>query len=387
MTGAMAGKRVTISQSTRALLETWWDYFMLFVDLAPTDVSNFVCIQVLWVTIVLAVYYSIHMILYNTQSADMSVTTPGATIKTMNDLLHEEEFKSVKPMIANFNSMVTVLSKSEEGTDSRRMYDKIVSEGGVLDVEPWKKDYEHIKQAQKIWYQMLDGLVAVIEDSSVLVSYVKHTAYHNNAKLTRRLKISQQVISPGLKGRIVSHDTNYEVYKLYEFRSRALYDLGLAEGEVQYFKTTMFPGYWNVELRGSGFECEESFLGTLIKEFHEELPLPFPITFYFKLMHVNFILILIAMISLFIEIVYSKGKRIIESLKKMEHLIGKSFKTLIFSCLEFLTEKLISLKKNIKIATKKYFPPKKIVPVAHHSFEGGIVGSFKRNSRNQTSCH
>ena len=109
--------------------------FTLSIDLAPEIVSKqIVSMNVLWMAVVLGVYYGIHMILMNTLSADLSVTTEGRTIETLYDLLYDDQFKNLTPMATNFGNMLNVLERSKNGTDEKELYKRITERNGVLNV-------------------------------------------------------------------------------------------------------------------------------------------------------------------------------------------------------------------------------------------------------------
>lgn len=124
---AMGSRTPSIKRLILSVLQAWWDFFMLLMDLAPTSVSEYLSVGFIWSTVVLAMYYGIHIVLMNTLSADLMAAYPLPTIDTLPDLLHEPEFRNVKPIVSDILNMLNMLETAQNDSIEHELYIRIMS--------------------------------------------------------------------------------------------------------------------------------------------------------------------------------------------------------------------------------------------------------------------
>lgn len=289
--------------------QTWWNMFMLSIDLASEIVSKqIVSMNVLWVSVVLGVYYGIHMVLMNTLSADLSVTTEGRKIETLYDLLYDDQFKNLTPMVTNFGNMLNVLERSKNGTDEKELYNRIIERNGVMNVDLFSENMKSIEEGKRIWYDLLDGKAVAIEDYTLVMTGIQHAGCHNNPSKMRDLRISSQTILPGIRSHVVSFQTNREIVKLFEYRMGSMIEFGMMYGYLTYSKLVNIPEQVG-PLEGEGFECEERIRKTLVIDFEQPLPDPFSLLFYRRLIYTFIVVTVIATYVMLVEIIYVEGMK------------------------------------------------------------------------------
>lgn len=302
----LSKKFFSVKHLISTCFQTWWNIFMLLIDLAPEIVSKqIVSMNVLWMTVVLGVYYGIHMILMNTLSADLSVTTEGRKIETLYDLLYDDQFKNLTPIATNFGNMLNMLERSRNGTDEKVLYERIIERNGVPNVDFFSKNMESIEEGKRIWYDLLNDKAVAIEDYTLVMSGVQHAGCHNNPSKMRELRISSQTILPGIQSHVVSFQTNREIIKLFEYRMESIIEFGMMYGYLTYCKLVNLPEQTG-PLEGRGFEYEERIRKTLVRDLEQPLPDPFNLSFYRRLVYTFIVTTVIATHIMLVEIIYAE---------------------------------------------------------------------------------
>lgn len=280
---------------------------MLLVDVAPTDVSTIPSIVVLWVSIVLAMFYGIHIILMNTMSVDLVASTPNQSIEHLHELLYEEKFSGVKPMVFDMFHTALILSNSLNDTDERVLYDRLTShKGGIVRLDSMDyKSEQFVSRFNELFTGLENGTLALIEDSTIYDRNIKLYGCHYLPKMFRRIKVSKRPILPGIQASLVAHYTPPEILKLLEYRMRVWYELGLTYGIFNHWKLKNMPALLGRELNTAGYECEDMFSNKLLKDFEQDIPSPFPIEFFQRLFCICLGMIGSGLVLLFYEIFYT----------------------------------------------------------------------------------
>ena len=283
--------------------DIWYDYYLLSIDNSPVTVSKVAPSTVLWTSIVLAIYYGFHCILMNTLSADLSVTVPGRWIDTFDELLNDPQFSNYTPTIATTFNMLNVLSRSRNDSIERELYDRIMrSENrSLLSI---KIDHSNptsmISYAMGILKDVSDGTRAVIEDSSLFDRMQIHIACHSFPQLASRIKKSKDVIASAPQAMLLSHSTHAQVVKLFSYRSKVGYELGVLDGVTRYsFRAPLrMMGY---SANAKGYQCADNYQGKSFKVLHKDWE-PMRMLFFYRLLRVCIWFIALASIILFVEI-------------------------------------------------------------------------------------
>lgn len=308
---------ICILKYCKIIFGTWWNIFMLFIDLSPNRISKMISFNTLWVSIVLGTYYGIHMILLNTLSADLTIFVEGRSVESLYDFMYDESFQHLKPLVLNLESNADTLSQSREGTIERALYNRVIKESGIIDMNALDWDVVDFKEVLELYGNpFIEGKNAIIEDFNLAHIIMKHAGCHNSPDLVRTTKFSKDDILTGVRGILVSFHTHYELFKLIQYRVQTMIELGTFNGYLIYAKMKNSDAFVN-GLIGKGFECEEKLSNTLyvwngLKDDEQSSPPPSPLSFYQQLFYICIGLLIVSFSILIIELLY----RIIERKKK-----------------------------------------------------------------------
>lgn len=253
---------------------SYWNYIMLAFDMAPSVVSNKLSCSIIWTCIVLAIYYGIHMVFMSTFSADLSAKSPDFWIDSLDDLLFDPSFQSIRPTIFRMMNTYRALSQSIPGSKERIVLDRAKKLGGLEVVD--------IKDHQQIFFKArgyLAGLqkreIAIIEDNFMVDNMVAKAACFMLPELVDGMVKSQYPVYNVPNAMILSKSTHPEVVKLFEYRSVNSVEFGIQDGTLRHYEKNMKQ---LIGVQGSmrGLLCELQFLNIIHKENDQEwLPLPF----------------------------------------------------------------------------------------------------------------
>lgn len=271
--------RVRVNEMN-SFLKYYWDFFMLTMDLAPTEISKLLSANVLWAFIVIGVYYGFHMIFMSTLSADLTVPQSDKWINNLKDLLYEKPFDSLTPTIISHLSMPQVLSRSENGSDERVLYDRIIANRNNSIVEFELTDLPKLMEKLfNMLYEMTSLKIAVIEDSMFMDTYVEHFLCHMipyRAKLTVK---SEENILGAPMAMLISQDTNQEVVKLFAYRSRNGAEFGIFKGVSQVKMPGAVTEISGIAKTIDGYQCADLLRGMIMESMDQGWQ-PLPISFF-----------------------------------------------------------------------------------------------------------
>ena len=243
---------ICILKYCKIIFGTWWNIFMLFIDLSPDRISKMISFNTLWVSIVLGTYYGIHMILLNTLSADLTIFVEGRSVESLHDFMYDESFQHLKPLVMNLESTANALSQSQEGTIERALYNRVIKENGIIDMNTF--DWGPVSSAKivKLYGNpFIEGKSVVIEDLNLINIALKHAGCHNTPDAVRRTKISKDDILPGVRGVLVSFHTHHELFKLIQYRVQTIIEFDTYNGYYIYAKAKNFDTFFG-GLKGTG---------------------------------------------------------------------------------------------------------------------------------------
>lgn len=287
----------------RGWCDIWYDYYLLTIDNSPVTVSKVASSTILWTCVVLATYYGFHCVLMNTLSADLSVTVPGRWIDTFDELLNDPYFSNYTPTVAKTFNMLNVLSRSRNDSMARNLYDRVMRSANtsLLSI---KIDYSNpanmISYAMNILKDVADGARAIIEDSSLFDVMQIHVCCHAVPEFASRIKKSKDVIASAPQAMLLSHNTHAQVVKLFSYRSKVGYELGVFDGVARFcFRAPMKTmGY---SANAKGYQCADNFEGKLLQVLQQNWE-PMRMRFFDRLVRVCIYCTTLASIILAAEI-------------------------------------------------------------------------------------
>ena len=290
-----------IRSAAKLLLNSFWNYFTLFVDMAATKVLPSKSAIVLWTSVVIAIFYAIHIVLMGTLSTDLTVPVTLPSIESLSDLLYDPEFNSTQPVIFRQMNMYSVLKHSRVGTDERALFEKIASNENVSVKEIGMTNHElGFSTVMDLIEQTVRGKVAIIENSNFINPAIINGFCFLNPDMINNLKAADDVISQSILSLLVSKRTPVGVRELLQFRMMASAEAGLVKGTSQNYGKSALSTIGRVQSSTKGMICGEKFQHT----FWAELDLPweiFELTPFRRLIRICFGLISFALIVLFME--------------------------------------------------------------------------------------
>ena len=323
------GENSDLVSRLKSFYDTWYDYFMLFIDNSPTTISKLVSSTILWTFIVLGFYYGFHMIFMSTLSADLASSVEGQHIETLYDLIHNPIFSNYTPSILAALNMPNALKYSNKSSDEGKLYDWIMRNESIS-VVSMHTDYSNAIAARRTVQplsDLLSGMRArercVIEDSSIFNTGLIHVACHLAPQKAMGISRSKDVIAGAAQAVLLSHSTHPEVVKLVTFRSRASYELGITTGVARNVVGDLISRITPKSV--AGYECGEIIEKTNVKYFYQDWA-PMGYSFFWRLAFVCLGLLFSAFIALIAEGVHNAFKnrkntvsvKIVEIRKKSE---------------------------------------------------------------------
>ena len=208
----------------RHFFESLWEFFMLFMDMAPTVVSKFTAPTVLWTALVLAAYYGYHCVLFNTLSADLSVPPQEVYIDSLDDLLNDSLFEDVVPIVTPQMTTYPVLEKSRVGTVEWELFEKMnqTANESFVTIDGGKniKDIA-TPTLNRVLHLLSDKRHVLVEDSTVLDPVISYNFCH--LKVLREqfehFHVSKEMFAGGPPAFIVSKGTHPTIVRLFRYRS------------------------------------------------------------------------------------------------------------------------------------------------------------------------
>lgn len=300
-TDTPAGDEISAIKSFKRFLDIWYDYFMLSIDNSPITVSKLTSSTILWTSIVIGIYYIIHMVFMNTLSADLAVTNEGRHIETLNDLLYDPLFSSYTPVILGALNMPRELKNSLPDSDEEVLYNWIMRDESISIIN-FDLDLNNPQKTLTPITSLLEEMQlrerCVIEDSSIFDYILIHCVCHM-FPAAYEVKSSKEVIAGAAQAMLVSHDTHPEVVKLFTYRCRAGYESGIATGIARVIMGKQLSDA-NFAKSVRGFECGEIIEKT-DKKYLDKDWIPLQYSFFERMINICFCLLAIACIVLFVE--------------------------------------------------------------------------------------
>ena len=311
--------RTTVRRTVNQFFRMFWNYFMLFVDLAPTDISIFKSAAVLWTLLCVAMFYAIHMILMGTLSTDLTVPVIPRSIESLPDLLYDPLFEETKPAIFRQLNMYSVLKNSRTGTDERVLFERIMDDpkGRVLEFSADRLEEAGLT-ALGVLGDAASGKLAVIENSQVLNILAMNAACHTHPELMSKMKPTKEVISQSVLSFLLSKQTPSSVRRFLQHKLTSVSEGSLMKGTAQALHGHMLGKFVNTPVATKGMICAEKFDHT----FRSELDLnwtPLDLVPFMRLIRICAGFIALAFYFLVYEFFHSRTFRSHVSRKKAKH--------------------------------------------------------------------
>lgn len=211
--------KIRFKKISKRLARCTWNYAMLLIDQAPTDVSKKVSCTLIWTIIVIAIYYGIHLVFWSTLSADLTAQSPDYWIDSLQDLLYEpRNLKLVPVTFLQWNTYKT-LSVLAKDSDGGLLFDRIESNRDSLVYLPLRTvDVPWISNTiTRIVDEILAEKIVLIEEALWIDSFFSELlCYHEmfQGKITNMVKSKNSVFSfPAAM--ILSHSTHPSIVELF----------------------------------------------------------------------------------------------------------------------------------------------------------------------------
>lgn len=271
-----------------------WRYFLLFWDADGYPFPTNSPAIILFFSIVLAMFYGIQMVLMNTLSSDLVVSTSTREIESLRDLLYDPAFQTVTPFISDYYNMYNVLHSSRPNTDESMLF-KVLTERGII-----------IRKASDFEESIIDvaeGRKVLIENSEAISMAGRHYWCNKYPKVWNMIVVSKEPISPSPYSYLISKKFDRNIRVLLEYRIQTVGELGILQGTVEPYIQNLYEQYFGVpEDMSQTLICEQKWKG----ERQEDLDLPwepFRLTPFHRLIIMCFWIIATAMVVLVLETV------------------------------------------------------------------------------------
>lgn len=295
-----------VSKIITSCFEYYWNYFMLFVDLAPTTIDIYQSSKVLWTFITLAIFYGIHTILMGTFSTDFVVLTTNQSIETLYDFLNEEQFHNITPIIIRNLNMYNVLRNSLPGTNEGKLFQMLSNNqsGEIIVCDLTTTDPKTIQTASNVLFGILNN---VVEGKSILI---ENSFYFDigssflcalKPEIVSGIKASKEIILPSYLSFLVSKSTPIEAVELFKHRVTSYTEMGamIAIGQLIPYEASELDLIPLVSVKS--LICTETIKNILWNDGLNLNWVPVRIDSFHGFLLMCFILLIIALIALITE--------------------------------------------------------------------------------------
>ena len=261
----------SVQDIVNGFFHSFWDFFQLFVDLAPSSVFDFGSAVVLWTSICVSMLYAIHMILMSTLSTDLTVAIVPPSIDSLQELLYDPQFKEIKPVILRQMNMYSTLSHSRNGTDERVLFERLVATENVS-IKAVDKDDPRgsLQTVLGILKEASKGQIAIIENSEFVNMYITHGLCYIDPETMAKLKAAKDIVSQSILSVLISKQTPPSVRRFIEYKLLTSCEGGLLQGAAQTLACPMLEKMASIPTSVNGTICSEKFSGV----YRNQLDLP-----------------------------------------------------------------------------------------------------------------
>ena len=291
----------SINELVNGFLQSFWNYFMLSVDMAPTTVSPFLSATILWTCVVFTMFYALHMVLMGTLSTDLTAPITKRSIETLSDLLYDTEFNETQPVIFRQMNMFSVLRNSRLGTQEHALFQKVMAnETYNVKVMNMGRQEEAMELGRSMIEDVISGTIAIVENSNFITTGLIYGACYVYPELIRRIKPSQEVFSQSILSGLMSKKTPTEVRAFLQYRLTVFCEMGLVKGSSQTLTKQVLTSVAHLPITTPGQICADKF--SLAYRSILDLPwLPFTLAPFKRLIRICLGFIVFATIVLIIE--------------------------------------------------------------------------------------
>ena len=269
-------RRIRLRRVTKELLDTFWNYFLCLVDMAPSKVLTMSSSVVLWPTIVIAVYYGIHMVFMSTLSADLNVPGADKWIKDLSDLLEDPTFEKFRPTLSKQLNMIPVLSNSLEGSKERALLDRAIECDSLYSMQSVGGATSALLGTIK---DAANHTRAIVEDRWIFDFLLEGIMCHMVPNETMRFIKSSEPVYNLPTAMIISHATHPNVVQMYKFRSMNTFELGIMGGLMRIQFNPIVTEALGLTRSIKGFICADTIADIIPEDMRDEWN-PLPIHFF-----------------------------------------------------------------------------------------------------------
>lgn len=299
----------------------YFKYFEMFFSVLNECKHRMKSSKVLYFFIIVSFFHGFHIVLLNTLSSDLTVTTSTREIETLHDLLYDDEFQHIKPSILRLLNMNSLLSNTRPKTDERALFQRIISKGNIVEFASLS---DMISTATKIFNDIAKGEIALIENSQMVDFMSKFQGCLLFPETLKNITASKEDILPSSLGYLISKRTIPNTRKIFEYRTITIAELGLLtayyqvsgnEGIKQFLNEPKDPMATNI--------CMDQIDGAYMKSTESTFWNAFPLDPFHRLIAICFLLVSLSIIVLIIEFLIGNNidmdKRKIENGKQRNH--------------------------------------------------------------------
>ena len=290
-----------------------WQYFKFTVKIFDLNFPRLVSASVLFFSIGISVLYGYQFVLMNTLSSDLTVATPVRSLESLHDLLYDPVYANVTPVIIRNLNMYNILSSTREGTDERKLFDRIMSNPNqsIVYVENINNpDMSYVlNMITNLISSASQGKSVIIENSwyirVILKQFLCNTVPGNSSLIHE----TNEVISPSTSSWLIGKHVPDTKRVLLQYRLHSLSEFGTIAGLIQ----AMAPNAYQ-EMMGTPKEHVKSIVcgEKLDKTYFDTLELPwdpFKLTPFRRLIFILLIINIFAFLILILEMILGRNKK------------------------------------------------------------------------------
>lgn len=251
--------RITIGKSLEETYSYIWNNYFLNVGQVPDPSYDYSSKTILWFTIIIATFYVIHCTLFNTLSADMTVTSPPRRIESLEDFFDYETFGELTPIISSTSNTYISLKHARKGLEIR-LFNKIESNRFSSLVETTTSG-ENKRITNRIFLK--EGVL--ITDYNIFRLYFLSIYCHIEPLKFSDIKISKGTLTGGIYGMLLAHGTDPEVIKLLNYRIMQLREMKTHDDAIKR-STETYLSLGGISFTFAGYQC----LDTIDRKIQED---------------------------------------------------------------------------------------------------------------------
>lgn len=285
---------------------------MVSVDMVPNCVSKKLYVSIQWTSIVLAVYYGIHVIFMSTLSADLTINEPAKSIEKLQDLLYDGSFQSMRPTMLSQLNMLGVLETSAPGSDERLLLDRARESNSTLTFDLRGFRVASIAEtAMQVMVDMANHTRAFIGDRTFFDPLINHGICHMLPIEVSKLAKKGEPVFDIPQAVLISHSTHAQIVKLFAYRLMTITEFAMFKAFMRDKLACIMDGIGVVKSL-EGYQCADVQQGTLYRDLEPPEWNPLHTGFFNRFIRILCSMIGLAMVVLFFECIHWQSIRLLE---------------------------------------------------------------------------